>query len=245
MERKRLYLFLILGFAVLALLTTSASAHYLWVNTPVNARIGDTIDFQIYWGHLGYDTDDLTTTNVKTYLYRPDGIIEEISVSDKNNYLLGSAEVLVGGDYQIYAIRPASVYQEALYQFSAKGLIDVVAEEEIEAWNRPVGLPLEIVPQTKTHHLHVGTDFTIKVLYQGKPLPYADVTIITEKGDSDDITTDHSGRATFTFSEESDYLIEVMHVFNSEGVHNGNAYNSVGHIHVLFLDVHSHNGHHH
>jgi len=53
----------------------------------------------------------------------------------------------------------------------------VDALEAEEGWDRPVGLPVEIIPLTRPYGLWAGNCFTGQVMMRGKPVPGAEVEV--------------------------------------------------------------------
>lgn len=60
----------------------------------------------------------------------------------------------------------------------------VAAFGDDEGWDQPLGVKLEIVPVSKPYGLYTGNVFQGQVLYQGKPVPGAEVEVefYTENG---------------------------------------------------------------
>ena len=82
---------------------------------------------------------------------------------------------------------------------------------------RPLGLTLEIVPETDVRQLASGVPFVLRVLYRGKPLAGALVksfpqgSVVTESR----VRTDAAGRATMTLGKPGVWLINAVHMIDA------------------------------
>ena len=179
-------------FFCLSLFAVDAQAHYMWLNvndyTPVENR---TAYFSIGWGHAFYNPvmDVLSDgENLgQIYLIGPDG--KEIKVNPLNKFQYESADKLSQGTYiamvhrkegfstkttQGYVHKPRKGIKNVIYSrylgMYGKAIINVGAPAENNAFMKPVGIPLEIVPLVNPSLLKEGDYFTFKLLYQGKPL---------------------------------------------------------------------------
>ncbi|MBM7622615.1 DUF4198 domain-containing protein [Sporohalobacter salinus] len=221
----------------LTMISGLASAHYLWLETIDNYHNSNKTIFKAYWGHFKNDITNLNTTKLKAYLQRSDGIRKELNLTDKKTYLSGKTKLHPGGNHQIYVIRPVSIYKKSLYQFTAKSIIHTTSKEKVSTKNKAVGLPLEIIPQTKIHELNAGDDFTIEVRYKGRVMPNTKISVITKSNPTEPVQlkTNQSGKATFTLEKNDDYLIVAKHTVNTHGKWHGKDYNQISHINTLYL----------
>lgn len=82
---------------------------------------------------------------------------------------------------------------------------------------RPLGLTLEIVPETDVRQLASGAPFTVRILYRGKPLADALVksfpqgSVVTESR----VRTDAAGRATMSLGKPGVWLINTVHMIEA------------------------------
>ncbi|MCK8826495.1 DUF4198 domain-containing protein [Natroniella acetigena] len=131
----RITVFSLLALFFVISIASTASAHYVWIEAPTEVTEGETVSIDSFWGHMGDDRASFGTTEVNTFIQTPNGIIEEISFSNRGNFLTGRASLNDSGTYQVYAIRPASVYQRSLGQHTAKSYINVTGDDTFKAWN--------------------------------------------------------------------------------------------------------------
>ncbi len=81
------------------------------------------------------------------------------------------------GDHIFYAT-PAPYWEETEKLFIVHHTKVVFnAYDKQDTWDRPIGLPMEIVPLTRPYGLYPGNSFSGVVLLQGKPLPNCEVEV--------------------------------------------------------------------
>ena len=78
---------------------------------------------------------------------------------------------------------------------------------------KPVGLPLEIVPEASPYAVPRSATLPVRVIYAGHPLAGALVKLTDLKNDASPFEvhlTDHDGRATFTMPSSGTWLLNVI-----------------------------------
>jgi hypothetical protein len=78
---------------------------------------------------------------------------------------------------------------------------------------RPLGLPLEIVPDRSPYAMPRATSFPVRVLYMGRPLPGALIKLTHLENDGvpfETHLTDRAGRATFNMPASGTWLLNVI-----------------------------------
>ena len=79
--------------------------------------------------------------------------------------------------------------------------------------NKPVGLPLEIVPEANPYGLAKSASLPVRVIYAGRPLPGALVKLTDLDNDASPFEvhlTDRDGRAVFTMPSAGSWLLNVI-----------------------------------
>ena len=79
--------------------------------------------------------------------------------------------------------------------------------------SKPVGLPLEIVPETNPYRVPRSATLPVRVIYEGHPLAGALVKLTDLKHDAVPFEvhlTDHDGRASFTMPNAGTWLLNVI-----------------------------------
>jgi hypothetical protein len=79
--------------------------------------------------------------------------------------------------------------------------------------SKPIGLPLEIVPEADPYRVPRPSTLPVRVLYAGQPLPGALVKLTNLEDDGTPLEvhlTDHDGRASFTVPGSGPWLLNVI-----------------------------------
>ena len=100
-----------------------------------------------------------------------------------------------------------------VYSRCAKSLIAVGGRGDA-AFTKPVGLKLELVPETDPTTLRPGAKLAVRLLYEGKPLAKALVMALDAASASSPqkVRSDASGRAAFTLPRAGPWLVKVVHM---------------------------------
>jgi hypothetical protein len=78
---------------------------------------------------------------------------------------------------------------------------------------RPLGLPLEIVPEVSPYSQPRPANLPVRVMYEGRPLAGALLKLTNLTQDATPLEThltDHAGRATFTMPSRGTWLLNVI-----------------------------------
>jgi uncharacterized GH25 family protein len=79
--------------------------------------------------------------------------------------------------------------------------------------SKPVGLPLEIVPESNPYSVPRSATLPVRVIYAGRPLAGALVKLTNLNNDASPFQvhlTDHDGRAIFTMPNSGRWLLNVI-----------------------------------
>jgi uncharacterized GH25 family protein len=101
------------------------------------------------------------------------------------------------------------------YSRQAKTIVQVgAAEARSQAQvTKPLGLPLEIVPEQSPYTMPRPATLPVRVIYLGRPLAGALVKLTNLEHDAVPFAiqlTDHTGRASFTMPTEGTWLLNVI-----------------------------------
>ena len=101
------------------------------------------------------------------------------------------------------------------YSRQAKAIVQVGAltKDSQTQVTKPLGLPLEIVPEQSPYAQPRPATLPIRVLYGGRPLPGALVKLTNLEHDASPVEThptDRAGRALFTMPREGTWLLNVI-----------------------------------
>jgi uncharacterized GH25 family protein len=228
---KKIFLFaLILLFCFS---TPIVHAHRLWLNIDdEQARVGQTVRIEIGWGHK-FPKDEVIKEDLLHQVYALDSKNEKVPlkrISSTGFEFVPEEE----GTYIILAdIHPGflSKTTEGYKLRSKKGLDNVIScfrydmrakaiiygGEKAKMNDRATGDILEIVSLTDTRELKEGDVFRVKVLYDGKPLPFINVNA-TYEGFSDlpntfalNTKTDERGVAGIKIPKNGRWMANVMY----------------------------------
>lgn len=174
--------------AVLGLMPSVASAHFLLVHTPeVNLERPKTLDFRLVFGHPMENGHMMELAKPEAFYYLHKGkkvdLMKTLSPiqwkgpDNQGQAFASKVRVKRNGDY-IFVAKPAPYYEksEDIYiqqitkSFVNKGGIPT-------GWNEPVGLKTEIIPLNKPTNILVGSSFSGQVVSNGKPVAGAELEI--------------------------------------------------------------------
>jgi len=105
------------------------------------------------------------------------------------------------------ASKPPLQWRE-LYTKHVKTFVKVGRPKADRSWNQPVGLPLEIVPESDPTALRAGDDLAVRVLKNGAPLAGFSLAAVREgvtRGAF--VKTDSEGRAVFKLNRAGKWLL--------------------------------------
>lgn len=88
---------------------------------------------------------------------------------------------------------------------------------DAQVWRRPVGLALELVPESDPRRPASEGPFTVRLLFRGKPLAGALVKAFPKDGNERRLSarTDAQGRARFALAEPGVWLINAVHMIDA------------------------------
>jgi len=102
------------------------------------------------------------------------------------------------------------------YSRCAKSIVQVgtsTARSQQSQVSKPIGLPLEIVPEANPYGMPRAATLPVRVIYAGRPLAGALVKLTNLSNDASPLEahlTDHDGRASFTMPNSGSWLLNVI-----------------------------------
>ena len=194
-----------------------------WLHPPD----GNSVDFSQDVVDIGADTTVKFCDGATTYI-------------DKNGYLVASFLAEQPGLYIV------DVEQDMVVSYApersikcAKAMVGSVAPSAagsyaaaLSGFDAVLGQIFEVVPKSDPTKLAVGDTLTFQVLFKGKPLADAEVSIIPrgktlpEMGQPNpyDKMTDPNGMVSYTFAEANYHLIVAHHDTDEAGTLDGKPY---------------------
>jgi len=104
-----------------------------------------------------------------------------------------------------------------IFSRNAKAMLvapGTAATGDTQRWRRPVGLTLELVPESDPRTLAAGGRFALRLLHRGKPLEGALVKAFPKDGNERRLSarSDAQGRVRFVLPEGGTWLISAVHM---------------------------------
>jgi uncharacterized GH25 family protein len=108
----------------------------------------------------------------------------------------------------VWAARPEPKRWREVYRKLAKAVFSVGrADGDDASWGDPVGLALEIVPETSPARVAPGGDFAVRVIRQGRPLADFAVSAVRAGGERTLRRTDSEGRVAFVLDRPGPWML--------------------------------------
>lgn len=217
---KQLRVFMFYGIlAALLSMLTEVQAHTLWINatdfTPALGEKSTSANIFLGWGHDFPVQDFLKTSDMKDYYFvTPKGEKKTLVPVSQEGFLEAIMEYTKEGSYLVIANKRAYTGNKVTRIAFAKAIINV--DKGTGDVSNPVGQELEIVPLKNPGLLKIGDYIPVKILFNGKPLPYAEV-LATYAGFSTDhasaytVDADKEGVAQIRLIKDGDWKIELKH----------------------------------
>lgn len=191
-----------------SLFAYSASAHFVWLGSE---KAGDETIGLLFFSEGPHEKDyhlPGPIAEAKLFARTADGNRHELKTetreTDKYTGLTmklpeGQATVAIETvcDYGVYAGSALSYYSQHIL---------TGADGKIPTYARPVELALDIIPEQKPGGVGVT------VLWEGKPLPEAPVTLIDSTGEMTEEQTDKDGKAFFIVGNSGTIGLMTNHI---------------------------------
>lgn len=104
------------------------------------------------------------------------------------------------------------------YTKVAKSLVSVGEPRDGTSWNEPVGAPLELVPASDPAHLVDGGQLTLRLLWNGKPVPDLAVGAVAGSGRAPVLRrTDSGGQVSFRLDRPGPWLFRATLLRPAQG----------------------------
>jgi uncharacterized GH25 family protein len=107
-----------------------------------------------------------------------------------------------------------------IFSRNAKAMLvapGAAATPDARFWRRPVGLALELVPESDPRRLGAGGTFALRLLHRSKPLAGALVKALPKDGNERGVSarTDSQGRVRLVLPEAGIWLISAVHMIDA------------------------------
>ena len=205
-----------------AMLTSSASAHFLFVRICPPAEGGRAAE--VYFSEYAAAGDPRYIDKVATAEFAIQATPGEFrplpmqKLSDRLRAHVPMAGPLMVAGMLDYGVLNRPAQPPFLLRHYSKAVAGSV--EEINRF-KPKGSPLEVVAQFEPDHV------VLTALLHGKPMPGAKFTTVDSDLTNEELTADSEGQATFKPAAPSVYAIYVAYVDPTPGEHRGASYKEV------------------
>jgi uncharacterized GH25 family protein len=214
-------------------LTAAAQAHHIWIlpEKPAGSRAK-----VVFSDDLGPDTPETVQRIAHTKLWLRDRAGKESALTWRkgdDHFALdvpGEGVRVVGGScvygVQDYDHRKRSKVPPYLLTYYPKVVIGEGSAPK--AWDR---LKLQIVSAVSGDEVH------LRVLFQGKPAPKAEIRMHTPGETRKDLTTDDKGEIKVRITKSGNHGFQTRHIEAKAGEHDGDRYGEIRHHATLVLPL--------
>lgn len=223
--KKFNYLILTLALCLISNLTF---AHALWIETSENGKIGTTQTVKVYYGEFvagERDTVSKWYSDVKDFtlwITGPDQKKVQLKLAPGLNYYEGSFTPSQNGTYVLTVSHEAKdLGGTTKYHFLSSANVNV---GKTLAATSPATNALQLIKPSANNK--VNEPITMNVFLNNAVAVKKTVTIFSPTGWSRELTTDASGKVTFTPLWPGQYVVEVTDTNKTPGEHYGKAFTS-------------------
>lgn len=232
---------------VCLLATTKTFAHFYWLETNSNGKVGQEQNIKIFFGE--YKTQEIEKTNGEVYqnnaknfvLYLIDnqGNKTELQTTPKDNHYIALFTPKAKGvhtivlDNENYEVLDYTKYDYGIFKPNYQSITQIRVGEEMETKLSLNPESITIVPLFKDK-----TTTKLQVLFKNKPLPNKEVTLFHAKNKSKTLKTNKKGVITFNITPNSNqkYIVEATHEDTLKGVFKGKDYQFTWHCAVFTIN---------
>lgn len=229
-------------FIALFLLTTANSfAHFMWVETNPNGKIGQKQEVKVFFGEYNYGITEKVgeeafnkMKDFDVWVVSPAGEKTKIDMKPGDVFYSGSFEPKTNGTYTVvmnnnkidvidYTQYDFGIFKTH-YHATAKVEVGNSASETAAVNNDGMA----VVDMTKKVHAQNG-EAVFKILYKGQPLKEAEVTVFITDQWAKKVYTDENGVIKFSLPWGVKYIMEVTKKEEVAGKYNGKDYQFIWH----------------
>ncbi|MBX3255831.1 MAG: hypothetical protein KF862_16980 [Chitinophagaceae bacterium] len=194
---------------MMAMVTSSVSAHAIWVeSSPLGAK-GKQQIVRVYYGEYEHGVIEKTTgwysdlNQLELYVLQPDQSRTKLSLTNKGEYLEASFTPATEGTYTIYTSHVAKdLWEEKRFQFSSSVVVQVGKDQSPSESIAAYCLSASARQYTR------GNKVTVTLTKKGSSLADKEVTIMAPQGWVKKIKTDAQGNVSFDAGYTGIYVIE-------------------------------------
>ncbi|RAW00816.1 DUF4198 domain-containing protein [Pseudochryseolinea flava] len=214
---------------LLSVITLTANAHAIWIETNVKGAVGREQEVKIFYGEYAageFEETEKWYSDVNTFtlwLVAPDGSKKQLTYKAAGKYFTTSFTPDKTGVYVLTTGHSAKQIDGTyMYQFNASAAV-------------AVGTTLATIPNaTANNDLYLqpvkSTDSKfgkVKAFYKGKPAANIDIAVSGPTGWTKTFKTDENGEAKFDLLWKGTYALEGTYTVEEKGTHHEAAYENI------------------
>lgn len=218
-KRKGVLISSFIGVLIYGLVLTNVQAHTLWINatdfTPeLNEKSKNTVIF-LGWGHDFPVQDIVNASDLQDYYFlTPEGKKVQLTPMAEDGFLEAKMEYPKEGSYIVVANKKPYTKNKTTRFAFAKAIVNV--SQGLRDVSMPVAQQLELIPLKNPGSLRTGDYLPVKVIYEGAPLPYAEVSATyagfsTDRAFAYGVHANKEGIAQIRLIKDGDWKIEIKH----------------------------------
>lgn len=198
----------------------AAQAHQIWLeHAPHETRL-----------HFGEYADNLRETSP--------GLLDKFTAVPVLQGTGGQAPATTGSRAATAFVYATQGPVDTLWAEAPYPLIDRSKTQRPPLLWRPIarwvaGLSQPVAPAAPLDLVPTGQEGTLRVVFQGAPLPKAKVTLIAPSGWAREATSADDGTVRFPLPWQGQYVAEVQHTDTKPGEHLGQPYGEVSYVTTL------------
>lgn len=227
----------ILTLTFLLLATIQSFAHYLWIETNQEGKIGQEQEVRVYFGEYTHGVIEKVNgksfPNVKNFVLwviDASGKKTALTVTASEDYYVAKFTPISNGTYTVLLnnnkidVIDFTKYDFGIFKthYHAVAKIKVGDKSENTIASNDTGITLKDVSES-------NKEIKLQVLYKNNPLPKNEVKVFVADQWSKTLKTDENGFVSFKLPWQTKYLVEVTKKEEVPGVFRDEKYDFIWH----------------
>ncbi|HBK70954.1 MAG TPA: DUF4198 domain-containing protein [Flavobacteriaceae bacterium] len=227
----------ILALVFILFATTQSFAHYLWIETNLEGKIGQEQEIRVYFGEYTHGVIEKVNgesfPKVKDFtlwVIDASGKKTELKVTAAEDYYLAKFTPTTNGAYTVtlnnnnIQVFDFTKYDFGIFKTHYHSIAKIQVGDKLQntITSNKTGITLKDVSVSKKEK-------KLQVLYKNKPLPKNEVKIFVTDQWSKTLKTDENGFVSFKLPWQAKYLVEVTKKEEVPGVFRDEKYDFIWH----------------
>lgn len=196
-------------------LSSAALAHNVFVEVPLQVEEGEELEFKSFYSNPDDPIEERDMTPLELAVRLPDGTMQDIDMDQHATYYQTVKTFEQSGEYVFILEREPYQHRTTEIRDFGKSIV-WTGEERPE--HEELGLPLEISPLSVTDMAEKGS-VEVQVLYDGEPLPGAEMRVHTSlepygriyDPDFPRVEADDEGVFQLDLDRDYNHILEIRH----------------------------------